>query len=273
MTEIIGQPKGNEWFDNFKDYLKPDSLFKIGAIITAITYALGYLIVTLHLSKYGVTTFEILRLQYIMAGFWFISPFIGVISLPLIPYATYKLISDPNNRNNNFEKSFSIIIIIVPLLGMILLSFIFMRELDAPTIYYLVLSPSYIMLITISLLWRIPKIFSSSSLRKSFKYLLRALSIISISVVFFHFFVFTLRVYPYIPRSYGGGKPISVKIIHNSTYELSEFPYNQKINSNNAQFCKLLFETSDQVILLPYDSANTAISISKDQIAAIVYNP
>ena len=88
-----------------------------------------------------------------------------------------------------------------------------------------------------------------------------------------HLGLFARTVYPEIPRSLGGGRPIQATIVPNGVHTLENLPSLAGVDSCGTFNCKLLLETSDQVVLLPYDSANTAISINKDLIAALVLNP
>jgi hypothetical protein len=47
-----------------------ESLSKFFAVLLGILYLLGFLIVAIHLSKYGVSSFSVLQLQYLIAGLW-----------------------------------------------------------------------------------------------------------------------------------------------------------------------------------------------------------
>lgn len=58
-------------------------LAKAGALIVGILYGLGFLVVTLHLSRYHVLPFGLLRVQYLLAGIWVLVPLTAVV-LPLL---------------------------------------------------------------------------------------------------------------------------------------------------------------------------------------------
>jgi hypothetical protein len=51
-----------------------ESLSKLFAISIGFLYLLGFLIVASHLSRYGVASFDLLQLQYLIAGVWALGP-------------------------------------------------------------------------------------------------------------------------------------------------------------------------------------------------------
>jgi hypothetical protein len=62
---------------------------KIGAIAFTALYVVGFLVVTLHLQKFGVTPVTWLRPQYLLAGTWCLLPlvlFAGVVGLTGLEY-------------------------------------------------------------------------------------------------------------------------------------------------------------------------------------------
>lgn len=58
-------------------------LAKTGATLLGILYALGFAVVTIHLGRYHVAPFGLLRVQYLLAGLWLLAPLVGVV-LPLL---------------------------------------------------------------------------------------------------------------------------------------------------------------------------------------------
>src|SRR5882762_6827895 len=58
-----------------------DSFSKSGGVLLVITYLAGFLIVSLHLSQYGVSTFSVLHLKYLVAGAWAMAPALLSVTL------------------------------------------------------------------------------------------------------------------------------------------------------------------------------------------------
>lgn len=51
-----------------------ESLSKLFALVLGSLYLLGFLVVASHLSRYGVSSFSVLQLQYLIAGGWVLGP-------------------------------------------------------------------------------------------------------------------------------------------------------------------------------------------------------
>ncbi|SRR6266571_5803255 len=51
-----------------------ESLSKVFAIALGILYLLGFLVVAAYLSQFGVSSFSVLQLQYLLAGIWLLGP-------------------------------------------------------------------------------------------------------------------------------------------------------------------------------------------------------
>jgi hypothetical protein len=51
-----------------------DWTLKFGGIGLAFIYSLGFLVVARHLSRYGVSSFSVFQIQYLVAGIWTASP-------------------------------------------------------------------------------------------------------------------------------------------------------------------------------------------------------
>jgi len=51
-----------------------ESLSKVFAAALGIVYLVGFLVVASYLSRYGVSSFAVLHLQYLIAGTWAIGP-------------------------------------------------------------------------------------------------------------------------------------------------------------------------------------------------------
>lgn len=51
-----------------------ESLSKVFAVALGILYLLGFLVVAAYLSQFGVSSFSVLQLQYLLAGIWLLGP-------------------------------------------------------------------------------------------------------------------------------------------------------------------------------------------------------
>lgn len=60
-----------------------EHLSKGFALALGILYLLGFLVVALYLSRYGISTFSVLNLQYLIAGIWLLGPLVFQACLTL----------------------------------------------------------------------------------------------------------------------------------------------------------------------------------------------
>jgi len=51
-----------------------NQLVKFAGVAVGVIYAIGFLVVARHLSRYGVSSLAVLQLQYLVAGIWTVSP-------------------------------------------------------------------------------------------------------------------------------------------------------------------------------------------------------
>jgi len=268
MSQII-EPKKEERLVNFKDYLQPDVIFKIGAFLTVITYIFGCLIVTLHLSKYGITSFEILRLQYLMTGFWFFIPLVFAVILPFLTIYTYKFFNKSIKTNVMwFNKPTPIVMTLSLIIGFCAIIYLPMKEFSIILLCKFLLIPLILLFLVSIILWLVQKYKGSRNWIIYYVYIVLAILFIILQLP-----IFIDDIYPEIQRSLGGGKPSNVIIVPCNSFTIENFFLNKEKNSKESISGKLLLETNNQVVILPYNSTKTAISINKDQITAIIYNP
>jgi hypothetical protein len=50
-----------------------ESLSKVFAVALGVLYLLGFLVVAAYLSQFGVSSFSVLQLQYLLAGIWLLA--------------------------------------------------------------------------------------------------------------------------------------------------------------------------------------------------------
>lgn len=79
-----------------------ESISKSLAAVLAAIYFLGFLVVTRHLSQYGVSPLAILKLQYLTAGVWLIAA-LGWPCLILVALSTMDLV--PSDKGKDFLRN------------------------------------------------------------------------------------------------------------------------------------------------------------------------
>jgi len=61
-----------------------EPLSKLFAAALGLLYLLGFLVVASYLSRYGVSSFAVLHLQYLIAGIWVLGPPVLMASLQTV---------------------------------------------------------------------------------------------------------------------------------------------------------------------------------------------
>jgi hypothetical protein len=59
-------------------FSRVEDFTKLGLPVLGIIYVLGFIVVALNLSKYGVSPLSLVRVQYILAGIWLLLPFFAL---------------------------------------------------------------------------------------------------------------------------------------------------------------------------------------------------
>ena len=112
MTENPPTPEAGKDGNNISRLKSAQETFellsKIFVVAAAVLYITGFLVVSLHLARYGVHSFSILRAQYILAGAWFFAhilffvPIVTVLRY-LIPHVIEKY-KNPSSTKKDEEK-------------------------------------------------------------------------------------------------------------------------------------------------------------------------
>ena len=247
-----------------KKYLKLENVLRIGTVLLAVNYLMGYLVVTIYLSRFGVSTFEVLKLQYLTAGFWLLLPYLVGMYM-LAQYTVYRLKYRSKETRANFRShlimtSTLFLLAVVPFVNAIL------GRLNFPALLMYLLAPIGIILIfglTIDIVitrdtYMRPLLVKVPELKSHFSFFNFAIYSICISglILFLSgsLWLFAYTTYPLIPRSLGGGMPVRAKVITKGPNPLASSHPLDIVDSSNAIYGGLLLETSDEVVLVPYDT-------------------
>lgn len=256
--------ENNTQFDFIK-YLPIGSTFVLGLL-----YFFGLIVNLIYFAQYGISTISLLKLQYILAGFWALFP----ILLVLFIFSWFTYISRTYNKNT--------IVYFVVLLGPIFLILILIIYL------FLIHPPSYtvnsytkngiadtiFLGILISSIIFIPtEMIKSYEVLKKYKSIeiiaVQSLSIFILFVGYLGSFSYTL--YENIPIGYGGGKPEIIQFIIKDEKDKTSLPIELASSSNKSIPYKLLLETDKTYVILPNNSQTKSIELNRDLFAGIIY--
>ena len=269
---MIEATKKSDGLNQLVSHARSEGFIKIGVFLGAVVYGVGYIVVTLHLSEYGVSTFELLRVQYVMAGFWFFFPITLSILVAAVVYWIRTHIPKQESELGWAHYTITTMALVITTTATAFpLKTLALQLGVMATLGYLY--PSLLIIILALMFLAVLRKFRSrpetgpSVLRRTVLWVL----LFGLGMTFLS--KYAKEDYPLIPRSLGGGRPVRVKVVQKAQVDLSSYLFSGEEPNVQEVSCRLLFETSSQLILLPFDSNNTAVGIDKSQIGAVIYNP
>lgn len=264
-----------------KDLLEEVS--KIGFLIFFTCYAIGLLIINLHLAQYGIYHLGFLQIDYVMAGALWLFLVLGTLSC----FLHIKDIIKDGWTNWNDGKISKVLKIIGPLLVIFFVVLFFQIVLDKVTVEPLNYSSWETWQIVGNL---IVSAVAVSWLKSDFNNIYKTLintdkktigtilyrmadRIIWILGIIAWFALFT---YPKLNPAFGGGKKQVVEFIvkQDSIPAFTNFGLKLQENSVKSEPLEIVFEDSDYFYLLPpnnADNSNSAIRIKKDLLDGTIY--
>lgn len=248
-----------------------DSLSKCVAAAVGVLYLLGFLVVSAHLSRYGVSSFSVLQLQYLIAGGWVLAPPVALFS---ITDSARKLqaiaIPNPPGKFNwrGFLFSFSLPIIPYVLFWGIVVSIPgFLSEITLGMairlgLFYLGMGNSAGFL---WVSWRVKRENENWLVnRQTVHFYLTLLLTLLLAFVLW----FGARIYPLIPFSLGGGRPLTVAFIAGEK-KLPDV-IRADITLKRSVPYELLVTTDKSYVVLSPNPNEKSIEVSRDSVAGIV---
>lgn len=265
-----------------KDVLELTSKMVLGLV--GISYALGLLIMNLYLYQYGVYSLNLLRLNYVIAGFWALVPvifwsFITFNVTWLLLYyskkfcAFYRFPPPPDGPLTPDDKKFiriQVIYVSIPIIATIVilqLTVGFRLSWLQPLALAGLLSWSLVNLSLASIIVHratLPRVYMRIF---SISFLLLATGA--------YVLAFAINIYGSIHSSFGGGAPKEVIIVFTEDAEtkklldiagFSFFP-----DSKQMAAARVLFATEEEYILLPTDR-NISLSVPRNSVKAVFYS-
>jgi hypothetical protein len=248
-----------------------ESLSNVFAIALGILYLLGFLVVASYLSRYGVSSFSVLQLQYLLAGIWLLGP---PIVFSTLTNASRRfdahVVPEVPGKFNWQRFIFSITVtgfptgILVVLLNMA--NFL-------PSMTWQIFGQFFLFSIFITnlaqLIWmcrRTPQAEEKWWVNRSHAgpFYLAALSML---VLLFAVW-FAGRIYPQIPASLGGGRPLTV-IFFEGEKKMPDEIQRDGATKRSIPYKLVLSTDKYYVVLLP-SGKERSMEVSRDSVAGII---
>jgi hypothetical protein len=250
-----------------------DWVSRLFGISLGLAYLVGFLVVTHHLSRYGVSSFSIFHLQYLVAGFWVIAPIVLLASMKKAAdqFIRHALEDEVSRRPVSWRRTFFVNGITGLQTGLVIAAFaVFGRGVEGITWGIM----ASLFAFSVSLMgsadlawvsWRLPMHAEPVwwANRRTLPFYLSLL----LSIFFLYALFFASRLYPLIPYSLGGGKPLTVVFLLGDR----QIPGIQaKDGSSRISLPYKLLTTTDRTfIVLSPDASQESIEFNRDTVLGV----
>jgi hypothetical protein len=250
-----------------------ESLSKLFAASLGSLYLIGFLVVASHLSQYGVSSFTVLQLQYLIAGIWALGPIILHASIGEVERRFSERAAPEVKGKFNWRR------FIVSLFSKGFVSGAFLGLLAripnvADNLTWGVGIRIVLFYVTI---WVIAQRFWDSRRVVADKetwwtnrshaapYYLTALFVLVLCYAVW----FSVRIYPLIPFSLGGGEPLTVAFFEGEKKMPDEIQKPVPSAKRSVPY-KLLLATDKYYVVVSPSDKERSLEISRDSVAGVV---
>jgi hypothetical protein len=252
-----------------------ESLSKLFAVSLGVLYLLGFLVVASYLSQYGVSSFSVLHLQYLIAGIWVLGPPVVHACLTNASRRFEERAAPDSNVKGIFNWrrfAMSTTLTAIPVSLFMVLLVVIPHVLDGMTwgigIRLLVF---YVAMVNVAqflwMSWRADTAKETWLLNRTHAapfYLTLLLMIVVSYAVWF-----SVRIYPLIPFSMGGGRPLTVVFIEGEKRMPDEIQRENPSAKRSIPY-KLLISTEKYYVVASPSPKERSLEISRDAVAGIV---
>jgi hypothetical protein len=269
-----------------------ERIAKTVPLILAGLYLVGFLIVALHLGRYGVSSLDLVKLQYLAAGFWFGCVFVVFygfstpLSLHVSEFIRYRAQGGFWRRSEVGALAGAIVtgpILIAVLMSLVRVIPWLVRTFGSSVaielnqrVAYDIYSMRFLMLSVVGfdILLRVwlylrAKARESSSGEYDTRYFWRLCTPFPVLAFLFCAVLFTRDVYPTISFSLGGGQPRQVVFWLGSGTTPDSFLERDGTSPYTVPY-ELLLETQNSLVVISPKDGQRAVEFDKKAVGAVV---
>jgi hypothetical protein len=250
-----------------------DLFSKIVAVSIGLLYFLGFLVVAGHLSQYGVSSFSVLQLQYLIAGFWSFGPPVG-LAFVFLTARKFEETAAPDipGRKFNWRRfllatfftgiPYAIYITLLCSIPGILQNMTWGMGVRLYLFYLAMIDCAQFLRWS----WQTP---TDKETRWSNRRAVPFYSTLLVMIALGYVVWFSVRIYPLIPSSLGGGRPLTVAFMESE----KRFPDGitaAATDANRSIPYELLVATDKYYVVVSPDRNEKSIEVSRDSVAGIV---
>ncbi len=250
-----------------------ESLSKLFAIALGLLYLTGFLVVASSLSRYGVSSFAVLQLQYLIAGIWAVGPPVLLASLVYAQRRFGERAAPEVKGKFNWRRfAISLVTQVMPSSLLLILLIVIPNVSESMTwgmgirlfLFF------WAMVSCAQLFW----ISRQADTTKETRWMNRShaapfyLSAL-LMIVLCYTLWFSVRIYPLIPFSFGGGKPLTVAFIEGEKKMPDEIQKADRSAKRSIPY-KLLLATDKSFVVVSPSDKECSVEISRESVAGIV---
>jgi len=250
-----------------------ESLSKLFAAALGFLYLFGFIIVASDLSRYGVSSFSVLQLQYLIAGIWALGPPVLYASLLFVEHRFSERAAPEIEGKFNWWR-----LGISSLTGAVPSSVLFCLLAAIPNVWESLTLGMGIrlylfffgMVSCAQLFW----IARGTEAVKERWWLNRThaapfYAATLLIIVLWYVLWFSVRIYPLIPFSLGGGKPLTVVFFEGEKKMPDEILKTSPSAKRSIPY-KLLLATDKYLVVVSPSDKERSVEISRDSVACMV---
>ncbi len=249
-----------------------ESWSKFFAFAVGVLYLSGFLVVASYLSRYGVSSFDVLHLQYLIAGIWALGPPVAVGTLQQIRYRFEERAAPEVTGKFNWRR-FCIATMFSGLPFGALMGLLVTIPNVSDNLTWGIGIRWFLFFVGMwnvaLLLWRSRRV----TIEKETWWMNRTHAVpLYVGALFVLMLGYTLwfsvRIYPLIPFSMGGGKPLTVAFLEGEKKMPEEIQKPTPSAKRSVPY-KLLLATDKYFVVASPSDKERSLEISRDSVAGI----
>lgn len=255
---------------------------RVALTVAALSYVAGFCVVCLHSAQFGVSSLELLKPYYILAGLWLVLPLVSIAVMTAFAVAVF--FSTRSFTANSWKGSLkrfawalgvwlSLLSIVLAIVARQLPSIRATPDLNQFAEYSHILrelAGSYIWITGFTMFglmfWRGSRVAA----QKQTQALMRSMAVVSAVFLMFvtleYLVWFSRALFPLIPQSLGGGRPIVVRLISSSASAAGNEP-SIVDEAHLSKPCQLLLEQADSFVVRFPSLDGQVLRLEKDAYA------